>query len=169
MLKKETIFDPKVVDNMDKLIPLGGFLKKKTPLPVPIIDPTAIVEEIFEWLREKEKHKTLRKAIDAQRESLKKALEEYSKNFDRVLDKRTAQRQQALEKIFQAIDTALEKEDPQMLAVALNALVELDKNPIISEEDYKALLGEVMEKLTGISQEYTSGSSLKKLPKKIVW
>jgi hypothetical protein len=85
------------------------------------------------------------------------------------LDERTAQRQQALEKIFQVIDKALEKEDPQMLAVALNALVELDKNPIISEEDYKALLGEVMEKLTGISQEYTTGGNLKKLPKKIIW
>jgi rubrerythrin len=169
MLKKEKILEPKVVDNMDKLLPLGVFLKKKIPLPVPIIDPTAIVEEIFDWLREKEKHKTLRKAIDAQREILKKALEEYSKNFDRVLDDRTAKRQQALEKIFQAIDKALEKEDPQMLAVALNALVEMDKNPIISEEDYKALLGEVIEKLTGISQEYTTGGNLKKLPKKIIW
>ena len=168
MAKKE-IIDPKVVDDMDELIPLKVSLKKKNPLPVPLPDPTSIVEEIFDWLREKERHKTLRKAIDAQRELLKKALEEYSKNFDRVLDKRTSQRQQALEKIFQAIDKALEKEDPQMLAVALNALVEMDKNPIISEEDYKALLGEVMENLTGISKEYINNGHLNKLPKKIIW
>jgi hypothetical protein len=45
----------------------------------------------------------------------------------------------------------------------------MDKNPIISEEDYKALLGEVMENLTGISKEYINNGHLNKLPKKIIW
>ena len=158
------IFEPIVMDE-DPLEKVPKPFPPKIPNPLPILVGNTI-EEILDLLREKERHKTIRKSLEEQRKALETLLNAYQENFNKVFfffkqDKRTT-----LNKLLNLIEKALEKENDTALAKLLETLVALFYKPLISEEEYKAILGNAINK---VSIQNKKSNHETKLPKKIVW
>lgn len=150
-------------ENPIKKIPISLPPRRPNPLPIAVGD---LIEEILDLIKEKERHETLRKSLEEQRKALETLVKAYQENFNKVFENNKQEKRETLNKLLNLIEKALKEEKDTALVELLRSLVAVFYKPLISEEEYKAILGEAINKTVNTHKKFHNGS---KLPKKIVW
>ena len=141
-------------------------LPKNLSLPFPPIPIDVVITEIIDYIKVREREITRRKWIETLRIAIEKFIETYSENFDKIFDEKVRERTLILHVLLTGIEQALKKGNEKQLKLLLQSLIGFLNSPVISDDEYKAILGEAMENLLGKRGEEDDNNHL---PRQIEW